>query len=135
MSTIYDHWIDICFRIVSTVNQSDTMEWCYFLGCTMVAFCAPLAILVFIILPKPQLIVLTFSRYSLLFSLSISRTSLHTQHPLLIFPNESDQLHLLSAGHHDQHCHLDIIQIPPVFVNNLYYGFGAGHRVSASSLF
>jgi len=62
MSTLYDDWIDICYRIVSTVNQSQgSMEWCYFLGCIMIAFCAPFAILVFIIAPKPQLIVLSFS--------------------------------------------------------------------------
>eukprot|EP01083_Nonionella_stella_P004801 13998_1 len=55
-----ESWRTFCQSIISLTSTS-TMEWCYFLGCCMVAFCAPLALLIFIIAPKPQLIVLAIT--------------------------------------------------------------------------
>ena len=65
MSITLNTFSDFAHHIISSTKISDRMEWCYFLGCTMIAFCAPLALLCFIIAPKPQLIVLSISRYKI----------------------------------------------------------------------
>eukprot|EP00483_Globobulimina_turgida_P011525 UN11547 len=61
MSMSIESWSEFCHSIVSLINCCDRMEWCYFLGCMMVSFSAPLALLIFIIAPKPQLIVLAIT--------------------------------------------------------------------------
>ena len=80
MSISIESWSSFCESFISISNVSDSMEWCYFFGCTLIALSAPLALLVFIIGPKPQLIVVSISRYhhiSLHVYSTVKRTTNH----------------------------------------------------------